>query len=260
MLSTPATNPSLASVPATTPAALTTSVPATQPTIAGATMPSQNQAQNYQGQYYQGQNGQNGQQNFGYRNGRNRRGYGGNYANNGATQPSDLVDIPPTAAMPIAYDVVSGRNIFVKGSQTAYTGENIGNGDQGISRPLPRPLVLDGATDTNGAMVAYIEDTANADVREFKVGDTVAGNKITRIGIGEIDIQAANGQTTTIYAGQTLTGESAFNTLYMSPVLSAPAAVVMPTTLPSGDDIIARMQRRRLLELQATTNPSIRVQ
>ena len=224
-------------------------------------MPNQNQVRNYQNQ-----NGQNGQfnQQGGRRNGRGRRGNngnggnGGNYANNGSTHPSDLVDIPATSFMPVVYNDISARNIFVKGSQRGYTDvpdPNAGR-DQG---PRQRPLVFDGASLTDGAMVAYIEDTAVSDVRTFKVGDMLPQGKITRIDLTELDL-TVNGKTTTIYGGQTLTGDNAFSSLYNNPVVTAPSATVLPPTLPSGDDIIARMQQRRMLELQAATNPSIRPQ
>src|SRR5579862_2207244 len=149
--------PAMSAVPATNPSpnpSVVANVATTQP--GAGQMQMQNQ-QNQQNQYQRGQqNGQNNQQadnsqnqnQRGNRNGRGRRNANGTFAND-TTQPSGIIlaEIPPTTQMPLAYDGVNYRNIFVKGIQTY---QPFDPNAQGPRQPQgPHPLVFEGATDND---------------------------------------------------------------------------------------------------------------
>jgi hypothetical protein len=247
--STPTTMPT-AAAPATQPTSLAQATqPSTQPTASAtpATNPSQaSVAQNDQGN----QGGNNNFYNQG--GGRNRRGFrNGNGNGNDNSDQGDNSDIPPTSPMLAMYDAVSARNLFIKGRQDQNyqvapdNGAGFGNFNRG-----PQPLVFDGASLTDGPMVAYIEDTGTGNVTEAKIGDSDPRfGKITQITLDELDLKQGD-KTITIAAGQTLSGQSAFDTLYLSPTVTPAAVAAVPTTLPTGDDIISMMRRRRLQEQQ----------
>jgi len=248
--STPATLPT-AAAPATQPTALAQATQPTTQTTASAnptTNPSQTAvAQNDQSD--QGSNNDNYNQN-GRRNRRGLRNGNGNGNGNFGDQ-SDMSDIPPTSPMLAIYDTVSGRNLFIKGRQDQNYQAQADNGGFGNFNRGPQPLVFDGASLTDGTMIAYIEDTGSGTVNEAKVGDSDPRfGKIIQITLDELDLKQGD-KTVTIAAGQTLSGESAFDTLYLSPTVTpSVTAAALPTTLPTGDDIISMMRRRRLQEMQ----------
>jgi len=151
----------------------------------------------------------------------------------------------PTSPMALAYDAVSERNLFIKGMQRenpqAAPENNIANSGG------PMPLVLDGVSMTDSDMVAYIEDTGTGALNQLKVGDSIGQyGRIIRITLHELDLQQGD-KTVVIAAGQTLSGQGAFDALYMPQRTTPTANDSVPTTAPTGDDILSRLARRRIL-------------
>jgi hypothetical protein len=230
--------------------------------LPAATQPTQNTSPQNGNQQYGNGNQQNGrfqrqgqgQNQLQNQRGNRRRGFNGAYGND-STMPSDLIEVPPTMDMPMAYDAVSGRNIFIKGRQILQTNQN--PGDAGPNPAFqPHVLVFDGATKTDTAMLAYVEDTNTSEVREFKTGDTVTDGKITAITLDYIDYQVGT-QTRHILVGQDLSGQNAWNAVWgvgpaggPGPAGATNAAGVAPGPLPAGDDILSQMKRRRMMEMQ----------
>jgi len=151
------------------------------------------------------------------------------------TQPDQVVIAPPK---PIAAEfyLLTERSIFIKGRQTVSSGSDDGGGRSGPAK-TEDTQIFNGATDTNLAMVAYIEDTTSGRINEFKVGDSIAKGKIVDITLDSLEYEAG-GKKTKVLIGQNLSGVDMVGSETVS---SAP---VGPQS-----DIIERMRRRRMQEL-----------
>lgn len=164
-----------------------------------------------------------------------------------------------------------GRSIFIKGRQQVFdTGSH---GD--VSRPAfsstapsgPPPsssfaesmLVFNGASNANGQMVAFIENTGMNQIARYHIGDPVgqgAPGRITAITLDSIDYSVGP-RVTRVGLGQNLSGQDV-QILTTQPVAeNLPAGGAPGTTQPSSittsgtplSDIERRMREKRLKEL-----------
>jgi hypothetical protein len=162
--------------------------------------------------------------------------------------------------MSAAFDPVLYRSIFLKGRQTI--GYPPGSRpDRGIIDPPPprRPqagMVLKGITIVGDEYDAMIEDTYQDPHRITVVhaGEVLAGGRVMSIGFDTLDYQDL-GKLTHVEIGQTLDGNPAPPGDDAPPVVgNAPpppdtAGPLGTTTGMSAEDILARMKKRRQMEM-----------
>jgi hypothetical protein len=191
------------------------------------------------------------------------------------TSPSTLPSNNPLfkpKAYPRQYSAMLSRSIFIKGRQQVFDSGAIGE------RP-PRPdlastapsgptsssfsegmLVFNGASDANGHLVAFIENTGMNQIARYHVGDPVgqgAQGRITAITLDSIDYSVGS-RVTHVGLGQNLNGQDV-QILTTQPVAEtfgssggAPGTTQPSSITPGGtplSDIERRMREKRLKEL-----------
>jgi hypothetical protein len=106
-------------------------------------------------------------------------------------------------------------------------------------------MVFNGASNANGQLVAFIENTSLNSIARFQVGDSVATGKIIAITLDQLDY-SVNGRVTHVMLGQNLSGIDT-QVLTTQPVTGGPGA----TSGPAGgsDSVLERLRLRRLKEL-----------
>jgi hypothetical protein len=107
-------------------------------------------------------------------------------------------------------------------------------------------MVFNGASNANGQMVAFIENTSLNSIARFQVGDSVATGKITAITLDQLDY-SVNGRVTHVLIGQNLFGVDTQVLTTQAVVGNSGAA----TSGPAGgaDSVLERLRLRRLKEL-----------
>jgi len=171
---------------------------------------------------------------------------------------------PELRPKPIAieYDVLLHRSIFIRGRQGVYDPGEVGNRqyvgtDTGpttsptttqatvVAWSPENVMVFNGASNANGQLVAFIENTSLNSIARFQVGDSVATGKIIGITLDQLDY-SVGGRVTHVMLGQNLSGVDT-QVLTTQPVTSGAG----PSSGPSGgaDDVLERLRRRRLQEL-----------
>jgi hypothetical protein len=159
-----------------------------------------------------------------------------------ATQ-ADSTPTPPTISG--SYTLLTERSIF---SRTPLMDPN--PPDQGPRINQEDILVFVGVMETvgdkNDKLIAFLEDSNSQETAPVKVGDAVAGGKVTGITLDQMDF-LEHGITQHLQVGQNLAGAQVFGAM--------PA-----TTLPSNldfsgahGDILKAMALRRLKELQGVS-------
>lgn len=164
------------------------------------------------------------------------------------------------------YYVLLRRSIFIRGSQRVFDpGDGYGNGlsrgypttsgpttDSSSTQPMTpiwspeNVMVFNGASNANGQMVAFIENTSLNSIARFQVGDSVATGKITAITLDQLDY-SVNGRVTHVLIGQNLFGVDTQVLTTQAVVGNSGAA----TSGPAGgaDSVLERLRLRRLKEL-----------
>jgi hypothetical protein len=170
-----------------------------------------------------------------------------------------------TGGLPSDFAILNSRSIFVKGGRLPPPGGEIvdrRSSDEGARPPPVTPLVFDGVLkDESTANQAYaiIEDTVNAKVLVFKVGDSVpTGAKISNITLDKMDLTGADGKVLSIALGQNLQGGAGPGVLNRTtPITSGPGAASGSTSAPAlsvppgtprqpGESIADYLRRKRL--------------
>ena len=160
------------------------------------------------------------------------------------------------------YYVLLHRSIFIRGRQAvfdlgpggvSYASTNPGGPTTLILDTQPTTqlwspenvMVFNGASNANGQIVAFIENTSLNSIARFQVGDSVATGKVTGITLDQLDY-SVGGRITHVMLGQNLSGIDT-QVLTTQPVTGGAG----PATGPSGgmDDVLERLRRRRLQEL-----------
>ena len=195
-------------------------------------------------------------------------------AGNGHTVPSaytpgvasDGPDLTPKA-FPRQYASVLTRSVFMKGSQRVYDSYRepgsypvmLNTGATTTYAPTTAfspegMLVFNGASDVDGQVVAFIENTGLNQITRYHVGDLVnqgTSGRVTAITLDSLDY-TAGGRVTHVLIGQNLAGVDT-SVLTTQPVDAATATSpgTGPTTAPSGavNDVLERLRQRRLKEL-----------
>ena len=177
---------------------------------------------------------------------------------------------PQLAAKPITkefYPVLS-RSIFIKGRQEVF------ERDTSIRYRPPEPatqvastepttapapwtpestLVFNGASDADGQLVAFIENSALNTIGRFHLGEAVAQGKVAAITLDSLDYQAGT-RVTHVMLGQNLQGID-MQVLTTQPVSSTTTPTGSATTQDSSgsggapDSVLERLRLRRLKEL-----------
>jgi hypothetical protein len=186
-----------------------------------------------------------------------------------AADNAGMPDLTPKP-YPMQYSAVLNRSIFIKGSQRVIDPgaprpvvpvPNSGN--TGTSGPNPNApealLVFNGASDVDGQLVAFIENTGMNQISRYHVGDLVGQNtqgKIAAITLDSMDYQIGT-KITHVMLGQNLYGQET-QILTTQPVFgsgSVASGGAGPTTGPAStsggptDSILERLRKRRMQEL-----------
>lgn len=172
---------------------------------------------------------------------------------------------------PRQYSAMLSRSIFIKGRQyvldrhidpdTRPPRDFSTSGPSGPPAPpsfgMENMLVFNGASDANGQLVAFIENTGMNQIAKYHVGDLVgqgAAGKISAITLDSIDY-AVGPRVTHVNLGQNLNGQDV-QIITTQPVAegmtptTGPAGTTQPGAAPSGtDSIIERLRKRRMQEL-----------
>lgn len=195
--------------------------------------------------------------------------FGGDYSPPPSTFVSQSTGGPDLTSKPYPtrYSAVLTRSIFIKGTQRVI--------DPGAPRPFnsvdprnsgsgtsPSPyspegiLVFNGASDVDGQLVAFVENTGMNRITRYHAGDLVgqgAQGKIAAITLDSIDYQVGL-RTIHVMLGQNLNGQDV-QVLTTQPVVTGSTT---PTTGPSSpdgsggggtDSILERLRKRRMQEL-----------
>jgi hypothetical protein len=167
-----------------------------------------------------------------------------------------------SGGLPSDFAILYSRSVFVKGGRLP--SPDSGQRDPGPPPPAPTatPLVFDGVLkDESTANQAYaiIEDTMNAKVLVFKVGDSVpGGGKVTGITLDKLDLTGADGKALSISLGQNLQGGAGPGAASRSiPITTGPGAATGATSGPAisapagsprqpGESIADYLRRKRL--------------
>lgn len=173
---------------------------------------------------------------------------------------------------PRQYSAMLSRSIFLKGSQRVIDiGSLVEKEEQQGHNPPPAPvpprttfsnegnLVFNGATDADGKMVAFIENTGMNQIARYHVGDAVGQGttgRITAITLDSLNYTRGT-QVTHVNLGQNLNGQDV-QVITTQPVVEVNTASGAPSTSQpsssSGEsaglsDVERRMRERRMKEL-----------
>lgn len=184
-----------------------------------------------------------------------------------ATLAAALPVGPNLAPRPISveYRVLLSRSIFIRGRQQVFDPGNLSDGGRRIysnelspsttqsTQPDIAPswspentLVFNGASDANGQMVAFVENTALNSIARFQVGDAIASGKVAAITLDQLDY-AVGPRVTHVMLGQNLSGVD-MQVLTTQPVTATTGPAGLGST-GGADDVLERLRRRRLQEL-----------
>jgi hypothetical protein len=181
---------------------------------------------------------------------------------------------PPATAAPVGplltprqitrefYPVLS-RSIFIKGRQEVidsgsfsdHSRDSTPSTTYASTGPSSAPavwtpestLVFNGASDTNGQIVAFIENTGLNTIGRFHVGDAVAQGKLSALTLDSLDYQVAS-HVTHVLLGQNLQGLD-MQVLTTQPVSSTTAPTTSGSPGGGADSVLERLRLRRLKEL-----------
>lgn len=169
---------------------------------------------------------------------------------------------------PKQYGALLNRSIFIHGSQHVVDlwrdptkTEVPSSGPPRMINPAPNAegvLVFNGASDVDGQLVAFIENTGMNQISRYHVGDPVgqgAQGKIAAITLDGMDYQVGS-KITHVLLGQNLYGQET-QILTTQPVVTGGSSTSAggPTTGPASttgsgtDSILERLRRRRMQEL-----------
>jgi hypothetical protein len=187
-----------------------------------------------------------------------------------ATRTPGGPDLTPKLYPRAQYGAMLNRSIFIKGRQIVY--DNHPDPDR-VRSPFPSSgatppsyvgvenvLVFNGASNANGQLVAFIENTGMNQIARYHVGDPVgqgAQGKVAAITLDSMDYQIG-ARVTHVNLGQNLNGQDVLiQTTQPVAEGSAPGAASTSTTqgaTPSGgpgslDEVMRRLRERRMKEL-----------
>jgi hypothetical protein len=186
---------------------------------------------------------------------------------------ADLAGMPNLKPKPYPnqYGALLRRSIFIHGSQGVrdpwHNPDDLSRpSDNGPIRPSnPNPnaegvLVFNGASDVDGQLVAFVENTGMNQISRYHVGDAVgqgAQGKIAGITLDSIDYQVGTkithvmlgqnlyGQETQVLTTQPVAGSGGFGTSS-----SSGGPTTGPSSTPGGtDSVLERLRKRRMQEL-----------
>ena len=189
-----------------------------------------------------------------------------------ATRTPGGPDLTPKTYPRAQYGAMLGRSIFIKGRQyvtDTHVDPISGNSSrQGATTIIVPPsyvgvenvLVFNGASNANGQLVAFIENTGMNQIARYHVGDPVgqgAQGKVAAITLDSMDYQVG-ARVTHVNLGQNLNGQDVqIQTTQPVAEGAAPGAGSTSTTqgaTPSGgpgslDEVMRRLRERRMKEL-----------
>lgn len=171
-----------------------------------------------------------------------------NYRNNNNNRGYDRRSTSSTPTLPVIYDEVASRNIFIKGDQRPPpVVNNPVVVPTGPYQPAATSLFLTGVSLEDHTRVAFLEDKQAYTSREVKIGDDIANGKVVNISIDALDYRDRNGNTVRVRVGFNLAGENGEGVSFepssgssTQPASSAPRA--------PGESMIDYLRRRRAAE------------
>lgn len=158
--------------------------------------------------------------------------------------------IAAAKVMPKDFALLVSRSVFVHGRMPDI--QNSGNSNGAAAFVPPRPekaLLFNGATNADGELVAFIEDTTAGKVLKLRVGDPVARGKVAGITLDSFEYDSA-GRKQRIALGQNLDGEAGTPT--SRPSTGASTSGSSGPLTPGGTgpmDMLERMRLKRAQEL-----------
>lgn len=186
-----------------------------------------------------------------------------------ATRTPGGPDLTPKPYPRAQYGAMLSRSIFLKGRQYVtdthvdpIPGGRSQSGTTTTSAPPPsyagaeNVLVFNGASNANGQLVAFIENTGMNQIARYHVGDAVgqgAQGKITAITLDSMDYQVG-ARITHVNLGQNLNGQDV-QVLTTQPVGAGtgpgtgPAGTTQPGTSSGVESVLERLRKKRLQEL-----------
>jgi hypothetical protein len=159
----------------------------------------------------------------------------------------------PTS-MPSIYEVVSSRNIFLKGNQRPPPAAPPTPAPKydGIYRPSASQLVLSGVSLEDNEKVGFLEDqqTTPTTVTRVKIGDTIADGKVVSMTLDALDYKDASGRIIRVEVGFNLAGGDVWG-MGASSSSSGGGSTTQPANsaprLP-GESMVDYLKRRRAAE------------
>ena len=133
----------------------------------------------------------------------------GNYRTNRRFERRSTEAAAPAApaGLPVIYNVVAARNIFIKGDQRPPPVEtNTGPVVVRQYAPTASQLVLTGVSLEDNTKVAFLEDQQAYTVTRVKIGDPVANGKVVNMTLDALDYKDPNGNIIRVTVGFNLAG------------------------------------------------------
>ena len=162
--------------------------------------------------------------------------------------------IAAAKVMPKEFAMLVSRSVFVHGRMPVDSPPRE-RSNEGPPIPMARPeksLLFNGATNSDGQLIALIEDTAAGRILKLKVGDPVARGKVAGITLDTFDYDSA-GKVQRVVLGQNLDGEASSATTRPTTATATTGPSGEPAPLSTGGgplaDIMERMRLKRALEM-----------
>jgi len=163
-------------------------------------------------------------------------------------RPAAAEAAPPS--LPLIYDQVSARNIFIKGDQRPPPAASAAAGpvDVGPYRPTASQLILTGISLEDKTKVAFLEDQVAYTVTRVKIGDPIANGKVANMTLDALDYKDPNGNIIRVTVGFNLAGGDVWG-VAASPDGGASTRPAITGPRAPGESMEDYLKRRRAAEL-----------
>jgi hypothetical protein len=176
----------------------------------------------------------------------------GNYRGNRRFERRSTEAAAPAApaGLPVIYNVVAARNIFIKGDQRpppVDTNPRPGP-TPGPIGPTASQLVLTGVSLEDNAKVAFLEDQSEYTSTRVKIGDQIANGKVVNISLDALDYKDRNGNIIRVTVGFNLAGGDVWG-VANSPTVGSSTQPALTGPRAPGESMEDYLKRRRAAEL-----------
>ena len=173
----------------------------------------------------------------------------GNYRTSRRFERRSAAEAAPPS-LPLIYDQVSARNIFIKGNQRPPPAASAAAGpvDVGPYRPTASQLILTGISLEDKTKVAFLEDQEAYTVTRVKIGDPIANGKVANMTLDALDYKDPNGNIIRVTVGFNLAGGDVWG-VAASPDGGASTRPAITGPRAPGESMEDYLKRRRAAEL-----------